>query len=286
LYVSCRDCHIAQAGFSDLFAGLRELSISSFELDVPRDLSLTLEVDGLRKRYLLTEAEDLRSLRRLLEEAGASVCALLLRNDFGSKSVDDEVSYVVKACEAGKVLGADVARIDSTVGEHPELSSERQAKLAAGPIKRVLDRVEGARLAPENHGFVANTREFLDALFQNVASDRLGLTLDPGNLYWYGYSLSEVMTMVDHYASNVKHTHMKNGRALEATRETRRQPGQIEMTPIYQGDIDLGMVVAMLRRAGYGGDLTVEDESLAGYPAHQARQILGKDLQHLTSMIE
>jgi len=286
LYVACRDHHLVEVGFDVIAEGLREMTISSFELQVPKDMKLHFRIGGETRKLSLADLGDVGALRRTLEENGISICALLLRNDFGSSSIEDEVRYVVEACTAGKAIGVKVARIDPAIGERPELSPRQQAELAAKPIAEVLRKVEGVDLAAENHGSIANRPEFLNTLFDKVGSDRLGLTLDPGNLYWFGYPASEVLQIVDEFAPKVKHTHMKNGRAPVGAKESKRKIGEIEMTPIYQGEVDLGMVVAILRKAGYKRDLTVEDESLAGFRHDEGKSVLKKDIEHLRSFIE
>ncbi len=51
--------------------------------------------------------------------------------------------------------------------------------------------------------------------------------------------------------------------------------------PLYEGDIDFHRVIGTLRRAGYTGDLCIEDESLGKFPAAQRRGILAKEIQYL-----
>lgn len=286
LFVAVRDSNLAEVGLDDVPSGFRALAISSFEMQVPRDLRLMLKIGGKKTAFMLTNLDDVRSLRRVLDENDVAVCALLLTNNFGAGDLDSEIGYVVASCEAGKKIGSTVARIDPTVGERHALSPGEQGALAAGPIKQVLSKVEDIELAMENHGPIANTREFIDALFRSVSSSRVGLTLDPANFYWFGHPLSEVMQIVRDYGDNVKHTHMKNGRAPEGLKEERRKLGNIEMTPIYKGDIPLGEVVSILRKAGYKRDLTVEDESIAGLGQEEGREILRRDVEHLRSMIE
>jgi sugar phosphate isomerase/epimerase len=54
--------------------------------------------------------------------------------------------------------------------------------------------------------------------------------------------------------------------------------------PIYQGDIDHKKVVNILKKVGYDGDLTVEDESLGNFPAEERLGILKKDIELLKGL--
>lgn len=54
--------------------------------------------------------------------------------------------------------------------------------------------------------------------------------------------------------------------------------------PIYEGNIDFGRVVAILRKAGYANDLCVEDESLGKLPAAKRAAVLAKEIRHLKAL--
>ena len=62
----------------------------------------------------------------------------------------------------------------------------------------------------ENHGPFANDPGFLDRLLETDDAGRLGLTLDTGNYYWFGFPLDELYGLIEKYAPRVKHTHVKN----------------------------------------------------------------------------
>ena len=56
-------------------------------------------------------------------------------------------------------------------------------------MKQIIEATEatGVGLGIENHGKTTNNPEFTGPLFDRVGSDRLGLTLDTGNFYWFGH---------------------------------------------------------------------------------------------------
>jgi sugar phosphate isomerase/epimerase len=153
-------------------------------------------------------------------------------------------------------------------------------------LRKVLAGTEatGVRFAIENHGHTTNDPEFLTPLFQGVGSNRLGLTLDTGNFYWFGHPLAKVYELYETFAPRVRHTHCKSIRYPEAEREKKRAVGWEYAKyncPIYEGDINFRRVVKILRGAGYAGDLCVEDESLGRFPAEERGGILAKEIRHL-----
>ncbi len=116
----------------------------------------------------------------------------------------------------------------------------------------------------------------------------MGLTLDTGNFYWYGYPLQEVYKIILDFAPYVKHTHLKNVSYSEERRNVVRKPGEgwpKVAAPLYVGDINLERVVDMLNKAGYDKDLTIEDESLGNFPREQRAEILRKDIEFVKRLI-
>ena len=58
------------------------------------------------------------------------------------------------------------------------------------------------------------------------------------------------------------------------------------VAPIYQGDIDHSRIISILRKAGYEGDITIEDESLSKFPGSQREEILKKDVKYLQKILK
>ncbi|MEM2936088.1 MAG: sugar phosphate isomerase/epimerase, partial [Candidatus Bathyarchaeia archaeon] len=162
---------------------------------------------------------------------------------------------------------------------------EKYIERAASSIKtcnRGLVKLD-ISLAVENHGVIANRREFLRGLLKEVGSDNLGLTLDTGNFYWFGYPVQEVYDIIQEFAGHVKHTHIKN--ATTEWKNERRKPAEVIMAPLYEGDLNLKLIVDALKRTGYDHDLTIEDESLGRFPLEERRKILKKDADFLRSLL-
>jgi len=292
MFVAIRDFTVRWVGYKNVLDGLKDLGLGGFELYVDRSLkgaeyedmgqmvSLGFDLSTEEKRRMLLE--DLKS-RKLV------VCALLVENDFGKEDVKPEIEWIVDACRVAPTIEAKVVRINSVMNPKVGVPEDDYVKRTISCIKEVLKRTNGlgVSLAMENHGVLGNKREFIKAVLDGVSSERMGLTLDTGNFYWYGYPLKKVYEIIDTFAENVKHTHVKNLSFPQNRREAMRVPGEDwpkSAAPIYQGDIDHKKVVNILKKVGYDGDLTVEDESLGNFPAEERLGILKKDIELLKGL--
>jgi sugar phosphate isomerase/epimerase len=297
LFVAIRDGILTWSGFQDVFSGLEALGLKSLELNISKKekglrgsgpgpspspssgsltaLGIELSIDGIE------------NLKGTLKGKGISVCALLLDNDFSRDDLDAEVDYIVKSCEVAKELGVKVVRINAVMREIPGATLLDYHKRTMKAVRASLSKVEdlGISLAVENHGLIANRTGFLYRLFKDIGSEFFGLTLDTGNFYWYGYPLEEIYDIVYGFAPFVKHTHIKNGRVPSDLRDRKRKPRDMKMVPLYEGDIDLKIVVEILRDSGYDHDLTIEDESLGSFSMEERRTILSKDADYLRGLL-
>jgi sugar phosphate isomerase/epimerase len=84
-------------------------------------------------------------------------------------------------------LGVPAIRIDVVPAK---LARSEFLKLAADALAKIIADTEptGVAFAIENHGTTTNDPAFLSALFEKVGSQRLGLTLDTANFYWFGHA--------------------------------------------------------------------------------------------------
>lgn len=284
MFVGVRDIPESY-GFSGLFEMLDDLNVKSFELKINKKLRFPKEVEAsFKRKFGIKEVYNLSMLRKCLEREDYVISAILAENDFMPGILEEEVRYVLSCCKMAKELGVDVVRINGPMHEIKGFKIEdyvRTTSLALNIIKSEYK----IMLAIENHGVIGNRPEFLKKLFQHYNVEFLGLTLDTGNFYWYGHPLSKVYEIIEMFADRVKHTHIKNAKVPVDAREKTRKPGEVEMTPLYEGDIDLGKVISILDKAGYDKDLTIEDESMGKFKAEERRTIIKKDVEHLLQFI-
>jgi sugar phosphate isomerase/epimerase len=218
------------------------------------------------------------------------VSALMMANNFNALDVAAEVDWVRRAAEAAQALGIPALRIDSIMRGEREMSVEDRIAQFSSALREALPATErtGVALAIENHGACGNDPAFLAGVLDAFEDPRLGLTLDTGNFYWHGNPLSELYRIYERFAPRVKHTHVKSIHYPAELRETRREIGYKYgeyASPLDEGDIDLGRVIGLLRRAGCPGDLTIENEALGRYPAGERAALLRRDVSHLRKLL-
>jgi len=293
MYVAIRDFTVRWLGYEELFGGLKDLKINDFELYVSKNLKQTAYQD---MDYVADLGFDLSSKDKrikTLEELKAkhlNICAILIENDFGRNDLESEIRWGLDACYAASELGIRAVRINSVMRPQLEILEKEYTERTIKSIKKILKGTEGFNvcLALENHGVIGNKREFLRDVIDGVASERLGLTLDTGNFYWFGYPLDEVYEIIQEFASYVRHVHLKNVTFSLSERNKKREPGfnwPDSAATIYAGDLDHQHIVNILKSSGYDGDLTIEDESLNKFPEGERLKIIKKDIDFIKSLL-
>ena len=288
MYVAIREVML-KAVNENPWQALKELGVSAMEIELGRDCK-TINFPGNEgKVFDLSLEEGIASFSEGLSKNGISHCAFLMHNDFDTGNLEEEIKWTVEVCEIAKNVGVKAVRIDLATHSE-ETKPDIFIPQSTTAVRKILALTEntGVNLGMENHGRLANEKEFLDKILQNVDSERLGLTLDTGNFYWYGYPLSEIYGIMSYYAGKIKHTHVKNIKYPLEKREIKREIGWEYgkfVSPIYEGDIDHQKVISILKEAGYTGDITIEDESLSKFPGEEQKGILKKDVEYLQEII-
>ena len=290
MYASIRDSSLLGAGYRSIADGAKALGLSGVEMDFSRQCAVRSPTQA-GESFRLTSEEARQQFRAELDEAGIHVSALLLGNDFNAEDLKSEVAWCVSAVDAAGALGIKAVRIDSAMRGGNELDLDTCVERFKRGVTQVLEATEasGVPLGIENHGAIGNQREFLDAVLDGVNSPRLGMTLDTGNFYWYGYPIGEVYEILEHFAPHTKHTHIKNINYPVDTRQQRREVGwkyREYVCPIPDGDLDVARIVGFLKDAGYEGDICIEDESLGRLGEAERREVLQSDVDFLKGVIE
>jgi len=269
--------------FGTIHIGLAAMDITAVELNYNRDRSVaSLDIafpgakESLADKHLIDRfAYKCKGLR-------IKPSAFILSNNFGANDINAELEWVISAVKTAGQLGMKAVRIDAIMSTQNEWSLEKRTSHFADCMKKVLDATSNldVGLGIENHGPKGNEQEFLDSVLDSVGSPRLGLTLDTGNLYWFGRPLSKVYEVIEHFAPKVKHTHIKSINYPADQREIQRPIGWEYgkyCSSLREGDIDFGRVFQMLKNAGYEGDLCIENESLGRFDKAKHKAILIDD---------
>jgi sugar phosphate isomerase/epimerase len=258
--VSIRDQIVPVAPGRSFFDALRLIGADSIECAVDADQSIPCLGGSLR------DANARAELQRLMTSERVRISALLLATDFSSDDADAQVEWAVQVTRSAAAIGVPVVRIDPWTAKR-ELPPKTIQNNFIGRVRELLDRTAetGVDLGMENHGHVFNDPQVLDHILQALPDQRFGLTLDTGNLYWWGQPVDEVYRLIERYAPRAKHTHIKNINYPPELANHRREIGfeyKQYCCPLAEGNLDLKRIVSSLRKAGYSRDLCVEDESL------------------------
>jgi sugar phosphate isomerase/epimerase len=288
--VGIRDDTLLAGGFGTIAEGLNAIGVASVELAYGREGTVRSLV-AAGETLDLDSATGRSELRKQCVGSRVRVAALMLANNFNAPDVGAEVDWVRRGAEAAQALGIPALRIDSIMRGERDMSLEERLTRFTAAMREVIPATErsGVALGIENHGVCGNDPAFLAGVLDAFDNPRLGLTLDTGNFYWHGNPLSELYRIYERFAPRVKHTHVKSIRYPAEVRETRREIGYKYgeyASPLDEGDIDLARVVGLLRRAGFAGDLTIENESLGRYPAGDRSAILRRDAEHLRRLLK
>src|SRR4051812_28657034 len=283
--VAIRDVMVPEAGTPEFFRGSKAIGVNAIEIEIARDLSTPhlRRPDGTP--YSLTDYQEVDALRRRLNDEGLRACALLLATDFTAADAETVVDWTAAVCRRADELGIPVVRIDP-LSLDKSISREEALTRLTWQLGWLLERTDGLRaeLGIENHGPFANDPAFLDRLLETDDTGRLGLTLDTGNFYWFGFPLDELYGLIEKYATRVKHTHVKNINYPPDLSNVRRDIGvgyKEYCCGLDEGNIDLARVVRILRAAGYDRDLCIENESLFKHPPEKRADVLRREVAAL-----
>jgi sugar phosphate isomerase/epimerase len=280
--IACRDAHLRETGAPDSWAALKAINADGAEVFVKPDLSCEYLYAGDDK-FSIADPAAVRDLGRRFADHGLKITAFCLGSRFDQRK-DDEIIFTFKVAEAAAELKVPAVRIDIVPREIPD--EQEFLRFAIDVGRRLVQGSggTGVRFGVENHGRTTNKPEFLRQLFAGVDSPRFGLTLDTANFYWFGHPLSALYDIYAEFAHLACHTHAKNIRFPESERNKQRPIGweyAKYCCPVNEGDIDFRRLAGILRRAGFTGDLCIENESLERFPAEKRAEILKKEILHL-----
>jgi sugar phosphate isomerase/epimerase len=282
--VGCRDLHLKVAGKPDSWSCMKALGAEGTEVYVELNLACAHLFHPQRK-YTLATGEGIRALKDDLAASGCRITAFMMSNRF-DEQLEQELESARGLVNAAQQLGVDVIRIDVVPRK---LTGDQFLPFAIDACKRLCAVAEGTpiRFGVENHGNITNNPQFLEKLFDGVGSDKLGLTLDCGNFYWWGLPLKDLYPTYEKFAPRMVHTHCKSIRYPDDKKNVRREIGweYAKYTcPIYEGDLDFKRIITILRKANYRGDLCVEDESLGKFPPNEQADVLRKEIALLKGL--
>jgi sugar phosphate isomerase/epimerase len=277
--------HLKFVDKTDGWAALRQLDADCFEADLDDHLALT-SFTAPGKKYTVGTAEGIAALKEELEANRRSIGAFCLHNRFDER-LAKEIELSVQLVRAAEQLGVPTIRIDVVPRA---LKLEEFAAFATKACKQLCEATKGSkvRFGIENHGRATNDPDLMEQILNGAGSDRLGITLDTANLYWWGHPLDALYRIYERFAPRVFHTHCKSIRYPDDKKNVKREMGWEYgkyCCPVDEGDIDFKRVMEILRKTGYAGDLCVEDESLGRFPDAERAGNLKRQVAFLRALI-
>lgn len=281
--VGCRETHLSGLDEPDIWSAMRAFGADGIEVTVNMNRSLPM-LFAPGKTFSIANADRIKELADELRKQDKKISAFCLHNNYDAHP-KEEIDLTVATAKAAAQLGVPAIRLDIQATKTTDPAKFLAFAISTG--KAIIDATSdlSVRFGIENHGRTTNKPEFLREMFEGVGSKRWGLTLDTGNFYWFGHPLTKLYDIYTEFAPWACHTHCKSIHyPSEADRERQRPMGWKYgqyCCPINEGDIDFRKVAGILRKAGYRGDLCIEDESLGRLPKDQRRVALKKELDLL-----
>jgi len=292
MYISIISGFLKDLGYDDIIEGCYDIGVYSLELrgepsplifkDPEREEEREAFLERLKSNRIYVSALSIETF--YFDRHGMPVIpnlAEIAGNVFKSPHLDTRILY----------LGPPNQTDES-------VSDEEYAEKVSEELKTLLHKTAdvGLEIALENHGAqdrpLGVKKEFLQMLFGHVNSERIGLTLDTGCFYWF-YPIDEYYKITEYFLPYVKNVHLKNQTFPPEQRHQIKSgiPASEAHDTLYDGDIDLGRVIGMLKGAGYNGALCVEDHSfhkiakLRGGGVSEMRRIIRKDIEFLRDLL-
>lgn len=292
MYITIISSFLRDLGYDDIVEGCYDIGVYALELrgvpppcvlkDSEKEDEREAFLERLKSNRIRVSAISIETF--YFDRFGVPVIPNLVetaRSVFGSSYLNTRTLYL------GPPNETDPANTDE---EYAEKVSEE--------LNRLLDEtgVLGLEIALENHGAkdrpLGVKKEFLQMLFENVNSERFGLTLDTGCFYWL-YPLEEYYKITECFLPYVKNVHLKNQTFPPEQRHRMKRGipvGEAHDT-LYDGDIDLERVVKMLKSVGYDGALCIEDHSFQkiaeskGGGISEMRNIIRRDVEFVRDLL-
>ncbi len=215
------------------------------------------------------QKEYARLLRAEADKYGMDINAYTIGANLHRKGeeADKEVARLCDQLDVAKILGAKVMRHDvcSAYGKEGDSRSFiMMLPTIAANARRVSEYGAsiGIKTCSENHGTVAQDSYRVEMLFSAVACDNYGLLVDMGNFACVDEDSAAAVSRVAPYAFHVHakdfifHDFEEGYPTGYHTRGCRRLVG----CAVGEGDIPVKRCLAILKKAGYDGYVSIEYE--------------------------
>lgn len=235
-----------------------------------------------------------KEIRRAAEAAGIRVVAYTIGANLyrGSHDADrEEVERLCRQLDVAAEMGATILRHDVCKSERiggRTVGFSQMLPVIAENARRVTEYAKalGIQTCSENHGYIAQDSDRMEALWNAVGHENYGLLIDIGNFACADDPSARAVSRLAPYAI---HVHAKDFRIYPYGAEISdgvstfpsRACNRLEGCVIGEGHIPVEQCLAILKRTGYDGYLTVEYEG-----AEDCISGIARGLANLRSMTE
>lgn len=230
-----------------------------------------IEFTDMMADGLEAQKELARQIRAEADRVGIDINAYTIGANLFRESDEEnakEVERLKGQLEVAAILGAKVMRHDvcytlSKTGNGR--SFDLMLPTIAANARAVTEYAQslGIRTCSENHGFIAQDSDRVERLFNAVDHDNYGLLVDMGNFLCADENPVIAVSRVAPYAV---HVHAKDFRYTSEGSANRgfmtRGANYIAGTVIGEGVVPVKQCLAILKRAGYDGYVSVEYEGV------------------------
>lgn len=232
-------------------------------------------------------------IRAEAERVGIELVAYLVGANLyqGSAEADRaEIERLKGQVDVAAALGVKLMRHDvcsaERVGDRV-ISFDRMLPTLAEHVREVTEYAAafGIRTCSENHGLVVQDSDRVERLYNAVGHDNYGLLVDMGN---FACVDADSVRSVSRLAPYAIHAHAKDFSILPFDAEieegkkffTSRGCNKLMGCAVGDGDIPVAQCVAILKKAGYDGYITIEFEG-----NRDCREEVAKGLARLRTYI-
>jgi len=221
------------------------------------------ELPGDDKRALAKE------LRAHCDKIGLPIVAHSLGADFINRDTEAEIARVCEAVDVAEILGAKVIRHDVCYALKKEhLYSYREAIRDMAPaIHRITEYAakKGIRTMTENHGYIFQDPDRVEALILAVGHENYGWLCDIGNFLCAD---CDIVRAVSTAAPYTYHVHVKDFLVKSGEKDMpegffgTRGGNFLRGTILGHGEVPVATAIKALKRAGYDGYVSLEFEGM------------------------
>lgn len=229
-----------------------------------------------------------KEIRAHCDSIGLPIIAYTVGGNMLAEDIDAEVERLNRCVDVCEALGATVMRHDITYAlpDKPLYNWRRAIDDVVEPIRRITEyaRTKGIRTCTENHGYIFQAPERVEALIQAVNNDNFGWLVDIGNFLCADCDPAIAVSVAARYAF---HAHAKDF-LFRSGREQKPAGGYLTTTGgnfirgtiVGNGVVPVRNCIEALKNSGYDSWISIEFEG-----AEECLPAIGFGLENLRSIV-